>query len=102
MVTLQTSMPESTNGPSILVPLLLDDQNALKQVTTVATNNNNTYLTVLEGAFLDMSNVPGLPILDTMALQVSNFTADLTRPRLTRFGLNLTTDVLTLYFSGVC
>ena len=46
-----------------------------------------------------MSGVPGVSIPDINALQVSEFVPDVTLPSLQRFGLNLTTDTLTLYFS---
>ena len=97
--SLTNSVVELFNAPVISVSLSTEDSNALKQLENIANDLTSTFLTLGENAIVDMNDNPVETILDIAALPASNYTQDITRPVLERFGLNLTDDTLTLYFS---
>ena len=97
--TLMTSLAEPINSPIIVVNISLNDLNGLKQLANLAVDNSSTFLVLRENAVSDTSGNPVVPISDIAAIPPANYTSDIIRPELLRFGLNLTTDILTLFFS---
>ena len=81
------------------------DLNEIKRNTDIYTDRTNAWLTITEYAIHDMALIPNyvIPIPDTTILAkgivTKDFYPDLTRPELWDFDLNLTSHLLTLYFS---
>ena len=73
--------------------------NEIKRQRDLATNTSNTYVSITEDTVLDMNDNPVVSLNETNALRVSEFIYDTTDPRLDRFDLNLTSEILTLTFS---
>ncbi len=97
--TLMSSQAQLDNSPVIFISLSTEDTNSIKQLPDVASSLGSTYLVVGENAILDTSDNPVVPISDIMALGANRFILDEVNPRLESFGLNLTTDILSLFFS---
>ena len=78
---------------------LESDLNEIKRQRGLAADNVTTYLSVRDGAIDDMNrnNVTEIPLHSPKPVRL--YTADKTSPRLLAFDLNLTSDILTLYFS---
>ncbi|XP_065887295.1 uncharacterized protein [Dysidea avara] len=91
-----TSMEDST---IIDIYLLDSDLNEIKRQRGLAHNESNTYLSLTSETLTDMNGNPVVAILPTDAELVTEFVNDTTPPRLLMFDLNLTSEVLTLYFS---
>ena len=89
----------SFDSHTLQIELNLPDLNELKRLTELATSENNTFLAVEAGAVFDMNNNLLLPISDTLALQVDQFTEDTVPPTLQSFNLDMNTGILTLMFS---
>jgi len=101
--TLTDSTCTSADGAIVVITLSTTDLNAIKVKPNFCKAVANTFLSVLSGAFVDITfNHLGLiSILPTAALQVSNtgFTADNVSPALNSYTLNMDSGVLTLTFS---
>ena len=96
--SLTTSIVNLVNAPNITVTISRDDLNVLKQLTSVATNADDTYLSISGSTILDMSANPVVAIPDIGALRVNEYINDTNNPSLEKFNLNLTTDELILFF----
>lgn len=84
--------------PDVIINLARDDLNALKALE-IGSMSTNIFLTIEEGAVLDQSLNRNAPRLDGInALPVGMYMADISGPVLERFDLNLTSNILTLYF----
>ena len=81
------------------VTLIREDLNAIKRFFLLATNSNNSYIAIQAGGVLDVFGNPVLEISTEMALQVSEFTSDLTSPVLESYRLDLNAGVLQFVFS---
>lgn len=86
----------STNGPRLKLYLTIDDQNRIKQNTSLYTAMANTFLNLGAGFVVDMNSNPLEAATNILAL---NFTADITNPTLTSFDFDLDEGLLTLTFS---
>ena len=88
----------SFNDPEISFNFTRDDLNNIKRETCLATDMTNTYLTIDTGTILDMNVNPIQDINKTSARGALQVIPDDVAPKLDRFDLNLTTEILTLYF----
>ena len=79
----------SLDSAVVQVTLLTPDVNRIKQLFDLATNANNTYISITRAALVDMSRLPVEPIPIEEALQVRFFYEDILRPRLTGYSLDL-------------
>ena len=86
-----------TNSPDVSILLDVGDLNQIKLNAQLATNVNNTYLSLQMGAVVDMSLNENEAVFSQ--LKVSKFTADTTSPQLIRFNLDLTAQTMLLSFS---
>ncbi|CAI8020048.1 hypothetical protein GBAR_LOCUS12008 [Geodia barretti] len=89
----------SSDGTEFEVILSPFDYNQINADETIARNEENTYLSLAEGAIEDTNNIPSAPILPDNALQVGAFFLDGTRPTLVSFDLDMDSGILTLRFS---
>lgn len=86
------------NDPEVTFNFTWDDLNNIKREICLATINSNTYLSIDEGAILDMNN-NGFEIIDQSSAEMAaQVIPDDVSPSLERFDLNMTTEILTLYF----
>ena len=86
-------------NPWIAINLTDTDLNEIKRLIELATHEGNTYLRMAAAGIQDMNDNYVVPVTDFNALRVSRFTPDETRPELTGFDLNLSTERLILTFS---
>ena len=93
------SYSASPNQPVIQINIGYFDINEIKRLTQLATSNESTYLSISMGATLDMNGNAVVPISFESAIQVINYTEDVTQPQLVRFDLDLDDGTLTLEFS---
>ena len=98
-VSLRSSSSPSSNNPIITITLSENDLNNLKSLPTLATNENNTYLTILSLAIQDMADRRVSSIFSTAARQVQMFTADQTGPEITDFELDMDSGVMIITFN---
>ena len=97
--TLISGDTESPNGPRVVIEILKEDEDNLKRIDGLATNENNTYLIISSDLVVDMDGNPILNITADMPLVVRTFIEDATPPVLLYFDLDLTLDLLTFVFS---
>ena len=93
------SSTNSSDGTVITLTIGLDDLNLIKQLTDLATNVQNTFLSFTNEAISDMFDNPIMPLNISEALAVQFYTPDITPPILNGFSLDLNTEELTLSFS---
>ena len=86
------------NDPELTFNFTWDDLNDIKRETCLATIETNTYLSINQGSILDMNDNEIEQIDRDSARMASQVIPDDVRPNLDRFDLNLTTEILTLYF----
>jgi hypothetical protein len=79
--------------------MITDDLNAIKQMINLATQNDNTYLSLADLAALDMNENPADTIVNTDGLKASDFTPDASPPTLDTFSINMNTGEILLTFS---
>ena len=92
------SFTEGPNHPILFVQLGFTDLNRLKQLTTLATSQDNTFISLTPEAISDMNGNPVIEVPPHDGLPASDFTFDTTLPTLISFSLNLTSEVLSLTF----
>ena len=96
-----------TGGSTILtatelaVTLSPEDLNGIKAVVGLATSLTTTYIIATAATVQDLSGNSLIPIVNGMALQVSRFTPDTTRPILTSFILDRNSGIVSLQFTEV-
>ena len=93
------SYTTSPNGYYITLVIVLADLNAIKTNPLLATNINNTYVTIGAGLIRDQTNLDVLPISNDNGLRASAFIRDITAPELDGFNFDLNTGYLTLSYS---
>ncbi|XP_062518522.1 uncharacterized protein LOC134193700 [Corticium candelabrum] len=88
----------NTNAVVVRVKVSEDDMNVVKRHVDLATSTVDTYLFLYSEAINDMAGnlVSGG---NGSAIAVTNYTADVTRPLLTSFGLDMDSSVFSLTFS---
>ncbi len=93
------STTDSTDGTIFNIQISNDDFNEITAAFSLGTMETNTYIALPAGTVLDMNNNPSIEVPSENALQISDHTADTTRPTLTDFDLDLNVGILTLTFS---
>jgi len=88
----------SDDNTSLTFSLIHADMNALK-VKKIAISKMETWLSLTADTIKDMNNLTVVPRSGDSALQVGNFAADKTNPKLLSCSLNLTQETLHLSFS---
>ena len=87
------------NSPVIVVEISERDTNLIKEIFTLATGINNTFLRLQEAAVEDMNQNSLEEIENGLALQAGEFVPDSLRPELLNFTFDLNMGQLLLYFS---
>uniref|UniRef100_A0A1X7V1F8 Uncharacterized protein n=1 Tax=Amphimedon queenslandica TaxID=400682 RepID=A0A1X7V1F8_AMPQE len=95
----ESSVPSREDSTSITIDLGIEDLNAIKLLTDLATEKANTYLSYSSLAVLDMIGLPVVARLSNDPLQVDNYTQDTVAPLLSYFTLDLSNNTLTLTFT---
>ena len=93
------STTSSLNLAQIVVNIDNDDLNILKQRTEIATSRDDTYIFLTSSTINDTFGNMVVELLQTEAIQTSQYTRDVTGPALESFELDMNTGVLTLSFS---
>ena len=75
------------------------DLDKIKRLFLLATNVNNTFISILTGSIEDVFGNPVTGIRETDGLMADNVIPDTLPPTLTSYSLNLTTEELILTFS---
>jgi hypothetical protein len=88
----------SDDNTSLTLSLIHADMNALK-VKKIAISKGATWLSLTADTIKDMNNLTVMPRSGDSALQVRQFNADKTNPKLLSCSLNLTAETLHLSFS---
>ena len=96
LFNLTSGAVSSVNGPLLLVRLSAHDFNSLASERHLAVSLDTTYIQVAGGVVTDTSGNPSGPVTGLQALM---FTADMMRPRLLMFTLDLSLSELNLTFS---
>ena len=102
--TLDSSSMVNTTGnfsSNISIYLSDSDLNSIKEITTLATSENDTYLVIKQGAVQDVRMRPIDEIMNINAEQVRYYTRDSTPPQLQGFTLDLNRSALVLTMSEV-
>lgn len=99
--TENSSYTHSSHSTIITINLGPDDLNSLKKLTDLATEYDNTYLSLSSSAINDMNRNPVVPFHPNASLQVGIFYNDFVRPELIRFDIDLAKEELYLTFSEV-
>ena len=89
----------SPSGNTICLNLTLEDLNLIKAIPQIATSENSTLISVLEGIVIDPAVNLAEEIAPDSALPVTVFTRDITSPILLNFSLSLESSELVLMFS---
>ena len=89
----------SPDNPIIIIELGTTDLNEIKRKTDLMIDKAHTYLSFHAEHITDYVGniVEGIP--PNFPVQVSNFTSDFIHPELSAYSLNLTSEILLLYFS---
>ena len=87
------------NSYMLIVYLSREDLNEVKKLTALATNNDDSYLSITSTAVLDMvgNNVTAIP--PNAARMTSGYTRDVTEPVLLSYDLDIDAGNLTITFS---
>ncbi len=86
--TLTGGAVTTPTGPALTLNITIVDLNNLKRITSLATDLNNTFISITRNAIADVSDNLVVAINSTNALQAANFTEDLTNPTLLSFNLD--------------
>jgi len=102
--TLTGGYSTTENSTMVTLNLTLQDLNQIKRLPGLATSAGTTYISTTSDLVDDMNanNITAITCASNNscdALQVTTYTEDVTPPELLAFNLNLTSEVLTLYFS---
>ena len=87
------------NFTDVTVMLIPDDLNAIKADLMLATGVDDTFLAITSSLIQDMNENAIVGIPREEAEQAYNYIPDVTRPELRAFSLNLTSDILSLFFT---
>ena len=87
------------HSPIIQFQIVFDDINMIKNLTSLATGRENTFISITNMTISDTNYNIVVERDRSEALQVANFTEDTISPRLRQFDLDMDSGVLTLRFS---
>ena len=93
------SYTSSLNLAEIVVNIHNDDLNIIKQRTELATSRDDTYIFLTSSTINDTFDNMVVELLQTEAIQASQYTRDVTGPAIESFELDMNTGVLTVSFS---
>ena len=93
------STTSSPNGYVVVVDIGTPDLNRVKYNTSLATNINNTFITLGADVVRDLQGSDIIPVTDGNGVGPVSYTPDMTGPVLEAFRLNLNSGELTLSFS---
>ena len=96
---LQQSTSSTEDSTIIEVAISKPDLDAIKSINNLATSEADTFLVASVLAIVDMNGNRLVEVHEDTAQQVLMYSADVTRPQLENFMLNLTTNILRLSFS---
>ena len=91
--------PLGPDDPVILLKLDSRDLNYIKSVIGLATETNNTWLSLQSFTIADMNRNPVEEVISANPLQAANFTEDVVRPELVSFNLDIDLGRLDITFS---
>ena len=97
-LTSGSAITNADNGYTVFVQLSPEDHYQLKLKAGLATDENNTYLTMHAFGMDDTLGRDVVAITDTKALKVGSFEPDTTPPNVTDFSLDMNRGVLTIMF----
>ena len=99
--TLSASTAVVVSGTIVTLTLTGNDEDALKRVATLTTNDSNTFLSATRGFVHDVADNQAETISNSAAKSVTLFVLDSTRPTLTGWDVNLNTQRVTLSFDEI-
>ena len=97
--TLTNGSSPSVNDSVIIIEITSDDWNTLKQNTSLATHEGDTYIVFTKYLVNDMNGNEVVPIENGMAVNVTNHTSDTTKPELVSWDLDMDIGKIWLTFS---
>ena len=97
--TLTNSSWTDEDSTVINITLSLFDLNQIKKIRNLATDENNTFITITNATILDMNMNAVVAVMPSEGLQVRIFIPDTTPPQLVYFDLNLNSEQLILVFT---
>ena len=96
--TLTGGLVSEVESTTIDIDLLVTDLNTIKQITSLASSRDSTYLSLTSNAVYDMNRNPVEAVSMQAAEPVNMFTDDQTSARLLEFSVNFDSGVVTLTF----
>lgn len=99
MFTFTGGSTASAHGYTTALLLTEMDLNQIKRRTRLATNLNNTYISISAELISDNTGQPVTPVVTSNSFQAANYTHGTTSPTLSRFVFNTNEGNLTLSFS---
>ena len=97
--TLTSGSSSSADGTKVTFVVAVADINEVKAKTGLAIDKDSTFLSLNPDAILDMGGNTVTEIAVSAAKQVTNFTADSSKPVLVKFDVDLDSGQLTLSFT---
>ena len=97
--TLLSSSHSLQFQPVVTVFISKSDLDLLKENRDVATERNDTYLTLSDATVEDMAGNDVISIPNGLGMRVTNYVADITAPELEGFDFDVNTGVITFYYS---
>ena len=89
----------TTYSPIVIIQLSRDEQNTIKQISNLATNENNTFISFTNMSVVDTFGNLVTPIDENEAFGLSEYIPDTTAPELEEFELDMNLGQLHLTFS---
>ena len=93
------SSTTSPDGTEVVITLSTDDFNAITATFPLASMEENTFITLAASTVLDTNGNPSVEIPSSIALQITNHTADQTPPTLDDIDFDVNSGRLILVFS---
>ena len=91
--------PDLWDDYNVTFYLEFDDLNAIKILTELATEPDNTYISITRDVMDDIYRQKSQPVLPSNALKVQTFTPDTKPPELLNYTLDIDSGLLSLTFS---
>ena len=97
--TLMDSSVVGSNNFNFIIELSAIDRNAINAIADLATNRNNTYLSLTAETLDDIYGGNVLSVVRSNAQQATDFIEDEVAPYLVTFDLDFNSETLSLYFN---